>query len=282
MEGVDFRFDPEVILGIAYLRGRLVPARSGEPPWFDDKQSFAFQIDSARVSVRSEAMAALLNRYLFPTGPTPLRGLRVAIHPTDSSGRTAIVELHGRLYGFPFRTRGVAELTEGEIRIRTTSVHVIGMPAKGVMNLVGLSLEKLVDWKKARGVRALHNDLVLSPAAMLPAPAVEGRLVAVEFTEGGMTQIFRSSARVVTPLAVPDSTGPNYMYYQGGTLRFGRLTMQPADLLVRDLTPSTPLDFFLDHYREQLDRGYARATADGRLITYLPDFGDISRDHPRK
>lgn len=275
MQGVDLRLDPLVTLRIAFLRGRLVPTRTSQPPWFDQKSSFLIEIDSARVNVTNETIAALLNNHVFPAGHSPLRSIRVEIHP-DPAGKSGTIEIKGRLYGFPFRTEGTVELVEGGVlRIRTSSVRALGIPVRGAMRLFGLSLEKIIDWKKGRGVRAEGNDLVLSPTEVLPAPQVRGRLVQIGFAENTLIQVFRSNGDIPAPLAVPKATTTNYMYYLGNTLRFGRLSMTPADLLICDLDPANPFDFFLDRYNDQLVRGYSQNTPTGGLITHMPDFRDI-------
>lgn len=276
MKGVDLRLDSAVTLRIAYLRGRLIPTRTNQPPWFDEKGSFLIEIDSARVNVTGETIAALLNHHVFPARPSPLRGIKVAINP-GPDGTHGILEIKGRLYGFPFRTEGTVELTEaGALRIRTSSVRALGIPVRSAMKLFGLSLEKIIDWKKARGVRAQGNDLILSATDVLPAPQVRGRLVQIGFAENTMIQVFRAPGEIASPLAVPPSTTTNYMYYRGNTLRFGRLTMAPADLLICDLQPATPFDFFLDRYNDQLVRGYSQNTAAGALITHMPDYSAIA------
>ena len=273
MRGVRFRVDPQVVLEIDYLRGRLVPTRPGEAPWFDDKTSFTIAIDSARVRLDAGSIATLLNRYVFSYRGTPVRGLQVGIQPAGPDQDP--MELRGKLYGIPFRTRSTIEVTpDGELRLRTTSIRVIGIPVTTLMRIVGLSLEKLADWERPRGIRADGNDLLLSPSAIVPPPRVTGRVIAVIPGPGHLTQIFRPRDRgaVPPPLAPADSATPSYMYYRGNTLRFGRLTMVPADLLIQDLTPADPFHFFLDRYREQLARGYSRNTLDGALVTYLPDY----------
>ncbi len=276
MSGVDLRLDPSVTLRIAFLRGRLVPTRADQPPWFDQKSSFLIEIDSARVNVTGETIAALLNDHVFPPRHSPFRGIRVEVHPGARAG-SGMLKIKGKLYGLPFQTEGTVELTEaGALRIRTNSVRTLGIPVRGAMRFLGLSLEKIIDWDKARGVRAEGNDLVLSPTAVLPAPQVRGRLIQIGFAENTMVQVFRAKGPMPTRLTIPPSTTPNYMYYQGNTLRFGRLTMAPADLLICDLGPATPFDFFLDRYNDQLVRGYSQNTANGGLITHMPDYRDIA------
>jgi hypothetical protein len=67
------------------------------------------------------------------------------------------------------------------------------------------------------------------------------------------------------------------MYFQGGTLRFGKLTMVKTDLLILDDDPTDPFDFFLDRYNDQLVAGYNRNTPDHGLIVHMPDRGDMGR-----
>jgi hypothetical protein len=52
--------------------------------------------------------------------------------------------------------------------------------------------------------------------------------------------------------------------------------MTPADLLICDLGPANPFDFFLDRYNDQLVRGFSQNTAAGALITHMPDYRDIA------
>jgi len=275
MKGVDLRLDPTVTLRIGFLRGRLIPTDSNQPPWFDEKKSFLIEVDSARVNVSAETIAALLNYHVFSPRHSPFRSIRVEVHP-GGDGTSGSLEIKGRLYGFPFRTEGTVSLAEdGSLRIRTNSVRALGIPVQGAMRFFGLSLEKIIDWDKARGVRAQGNDLVLSPMEILPEPRVRGRLVQIGFARNTLIQVFRSRGAVPALLTVPPATTTNYMVYRGNTLRFGRLTMTPADLLICDLGPGTPFDFFLDRYNEQLVRGYSQNTATGALITHMPDYRDI-------
>jgi hypothetical protein len=65
------------------------------------------------------------------------------------------------------------------------------------------------------------------------------------------------------------------MFFQGGVLRFGKLTMTDTDLLIVDADPKDRFDFFLDHYNEQLVAGYSRNTPDHGLIVTMPDFATL-------
>ena len=52
----------------------------------------------------------------------------------------------------------------------------------------------------------------------------------------------------------------NYVYFAGGTIRFGKLTMADADLQLIDTDPRDPFDFFPAEYQRQLVAGYSRNT----------------------
>jgi hypothetical protein len=67
----------------------------------------------------------------------------------------------------------------------------------------------------------------------------------------------------------------NFMSYRGNRVRFGRLTMDDADIIVYDLNPSDPLDFFLDHYKEQVAAGYTKVTPSFQLRVYMKDFDKL-------
>jgi hypothetical protein len=52
----------------------------------------------------------------------------------------------------------------------------------------------------------------------------------------------------------PTVAARNYMYYRGGTLRFGRLTMSDTDMQLIDADPTDPLDFSPSLVREAVGR----------------------------
>jgi hypothetical protein len=45
------------------------------------------------------------------------------------------------------------------------------------------------------------------------------------------------------------------------------------------MDPNDPLDFYLDHYKEQLSPGYTKTTTDSGLRVFIKDFNKL---HPAK
>jgi hypothetical protein len=46
--------------------------------------------------------------------------------------------------------------------------------------------------------------------------------------------------------------------YEGNRLRFGKVTMNDTDLVLLDMDPKDPFDFYLDRYKDQLVAGYTK------------------------
>jgi hypothetical protein len=45
--------------------------------------------------------------------------------------------------------------------------------------------------------------------------------------------------------------------------------MQDTDMVLIDMNPEDPFDFFLDHYKEQLVAGYTKTTPSFGLRVYM-------------
>jgi hypothetical protein len=69
------------------------------------------------------------------------------------------------------------------------------------------------------------------------------------------------------------------MAYKNNRLCFGKLVMNDADLILIDMDPNDPLDFYLEHYKEQLSAGYTKTTPDSGLRVFIKDFNKL---HPAK
>jgi hypothetical protein len=141
------------------------------------------------------------------------------------------------------------------------------------MKLFGLDMAKLINTRNTKGISVDDNDMILDPARMLPPPRMRGRITAVRVEGDEIVQIFGNETR--NPAV--ERPRSNYMAYRGGILRFGKLTMNDADMQLIDADPSDPFDFYPDHYNEQLVAGYSKTTPSGGLRVYMPDYDKISR-----
>ncbi len=272
MRNVDFVVDPDVVLHIHRLRGTMRSKTSG-PILFDDKQSLIIHLASAEVGLTGNDITALLNKYVFAYSGAPLKRLRVTIAGTE------IVQtgyLH-KLIDLPFTIHATLSATpDGHIRIHPTRTQIAGLHADGIMRGTGLSLEKLVDLRKAHGASVKGNDIYLAPDSILPPPSIEGTVTGVRIEGDQIVETYRDS-KVPASMPLPDAHASNFMFFRGGSLRFGKLLMLDAEMLVVDLDPADPFKFDLSHYQAQLISGYSKTLPDLGLEVYMHDADKVTR-----
>jgi hypothetical protein len=267
MRNVALHVDATTVVRIVSLRGELISTSPNRPPVFDDKRSFKLRVDSAEIAVGSNALTQLLNRYLFSYKGSPLRDLKVTTEGAQ-------LKIEGELRkGVPIPFSMTAEpsvLPDGMLRLHPTKVKTLGVPTKRLMETFGVELDNLISLKKANGARIDGDDFVLDPAALLPPPRIEGRLQAVRVDGDRIVQRFGPGR--LPDLKPPDPSAPNYMYYAGGVLKFGKLTMTETDLQLIDDNPRDLFDFSQERYNDQLVAGYSKNTAALGLKVYMPDY----------
>jgi hypothetical protein len=275
---VDFHAGPGVVLHIRRLRGELVSTRPGTPPTFDDRNSFLFRVSSGLVALAPGDLAGLMNAYTFAYPGAPLRNIRITI----SGDRLKPEGILRKGVGIPFQIEGVLSATpDGLVRLHSTGIKSAHLPVRGLMNLLGVKLSGLVNLNPSRGVRVEGDDIFLDPSRMLPPPRLEGKVTAAKIENEEVVLVFGDgpggASGALEPLPLPDPGARNFMYFRGGTLRFGKLTMVDSDLEIVDMDPSDPLDFDFAEYNRQLVAGYSKSTAAHGLIVFMPDLHRLGR-----
>jgi hypothetical protein len=259
MRNVNFYVTPNASLRIRHLRGAMRPL-NGSAIVFDDKKSFVIHMDYAEIGLAGPDLSNLLNTVVFAYRGAPLRRLKVRMAGTQLV-QTGV--LH-KVIDMPFEiTSEPSVTTDGLIRLHPVKTRILGVDGDGLMRAFGLSLEKILDLRKAKGVSVRANDLFLDPKALLPPPAIEGRLASIRIEGNELVQVF-GTPTAATTLERPDTVAPAYMYYRGGTLRFGKLLMTDAEMQIVGLDKKEFFGFDLDRYKQQLVAGYSRT---------LPSFG---------
>ena len=272
MINVTFHFSETVAVEIKSLNGVLVPLGKNEFPVFDDKDSFNLRISTAEIAIDSSNLANVLNFYVFARPHSPLTELSVVV----GKGR---LKVKGKLHDkgdIPFEAEGILIPTaDGKLRLHSEKIKALHVPVKGLMDLFGIDLGTLIKEGKVPGAEAQEDDLILDLEQILPPPHIEGKVVSVRIEGDRVIQIFgRSDAKPAKNIRAG-----NYMAYKNNRLRFGKLVMNDADLVLIDMDPNDPLDFFLDHYKEQLSSGYAKITPDSGLRVFIKDYNKL---HPGK
>jgi hypothetical protein len=275
MKNVDFHLTDTIVVHIAALEGKLAPDNGGVPV-FDDKSSFHLEVDSASIQVQPQAMTNALNEYVFAKPGAPLKKLALTIQGND-------VVLKGILAnkgGISFETEGTMAATpDGQIRVHTLKVKAFHLPVKGLMDMLGLDTAGLIDTSKISGVAVDKDDLILDPELLLPPPKMHGHLSSIQIQNGLISMVFGAPGRKET--IASRCGGRNFQSFRGGTVRFGKLTMNDTDLELVDADPADPFDFSIDHYMDQLVAGYSKMTKQGGLCAHVSDYNKLPPHGPQ-
>jgi hypothetical protein len=273
MKNVFFYVDEDIPLRIRFLRGTM-RSKEGGPIVFDDKSSFVIRLRSAEVGLTGPELTALLNKYVFAYRGAPLRDLTVQI----ANGQLVQKGKMKKGFWIPFEIHANVDITpDGRIRMHPTKTKAAGLNAASLMKIFGLHLDDLLNLEGSTGAAVDGNDILLDPELVMPPPSIEGRVTGIRIEGDELVQTFGSAAArdSLAALPIPDRRAPNYMFYRGGTLRFGKLLMLDADMQIVDMDPKDPFRFFLDRYNDQLIPGYSKNLRDQGLEVFMRDIDDV-------
>lgn len=269
MKNVDFLLAPDIALEVATLRGQLQSTKPGVPITFDDPASFVVNIDSAEVAVTPESLSALMNSYVFAYPGAPVKNVTMTIEGNHLIQKGTI---HQKV-DLPFEIEGsISATTDGNIRVHADKIKSKGVPVKGLLHFLGEDLAKLLKQNAGRGIQVEGDDLILNLRALTPPPHMVGKVSRASIVDGKVVQHF-DSGRHPAPLK-PPLAAPAYIYHRGGVLRFGKLTMQDADLEIVGDRPGA-FNFFQREYLKQLVAGYSKSTAAKGLVAHMVDYSRV-------
>lgn len=284
MRNVNFRFAANLALYIATLNGNLLPARGVAIPTFDDKRSFFIDVSSGEVAIDAKNLESLLNTYVFADPGSGLKKIRVSM---DGQQLTQKATAHKGI-DLPVELTATLSVTPaGKLRIHTTKIHAAHIPFKGLMNVFGMKLSDFIHQEKTHGISISGNDIILDPETALPPPHIHARLASVRIEGQRIVQTLASERSQISAASSPASQAVpqisavssrrGFMKYNGGVLKFGKLTMRPAELAIFASQAGRPFDFFLDHYQQQLAAGVTKATPDYGWVVYMPGYASLKR-----
>jgi hypothetical protein len=273
MRNVNFRIARDIVLEVRMLRGRLQQTKPDIPVTFDDAASFTVEIDSAQVAITAASLTALMNSYVLAYEGAPIKNIVVTIDGNRLIQRGTI----HKGADLPFEIEGSLSATEdGNIRVHADKIKAAHIPVKGLLHLLGENLSKLVNQNAGRGMKVVDDNIILNPRTLTPPPHLQGRVTRVTIANGRIVQFF-DSGRHPSPLNPPfHSTA--YIYHRGGVVRFGKLTMDDADLEIVGDRPGV-FDFFQREYQKQLVAGYSKNTPANGLVAHMADYSHFS-SHP--
>jgi hypothetical protein len=268
MANVDLHMAPGITLRVRNLHGRFVPT-GASPANLDANDSYVVEVDAGEVALGEAALNTLMNEHVFVGHDPPVKKLEITLED-------GLVKQKGKLdkkIDIPFKTKGVVEATpDGKIRVHAKSIKSLGLPVKGLMKVLGIEMDDMLKIEAGHGVTVDDNDFIIDPSELLPPPKIKGMVTAVRVEGDEIVQTFGGG---VAKRIQPAAASKNHIYWRGGDLRFGKLTMRGTDLELIDMDQSDPFDFSVASYNEMLVAGYSKNLPRLGLRTYMPDYDDL-------
>ncbi|HEY2458131.1 MAG TPA: hypothetical protein VGI13_12590 [Candidatus Acidoferrum sp.] len=273
MRNVLFHLTTKAAAHIDTLSGELWPAGKNDMPVFDDKTSFEVRVANGKIWITTDALAEIMNRYVFAAKDAPLKDLSISIKDQK-------LDIKGKLHGkgdISFETSGTVTVNgDGRLRVHTEKVKALHVPVKGMMGLLGIELATVLNTSKIDGLDTDKNDLLMDLGGLLPPPHIRGKVTRVAVEGNRIVTLFGDGGKSAAAAAAQEKD-KNYMSFQGNRVRFGKLTMENTDLLLLDLDPADPLDWNQDRYKDQLVAGYSKINSAFGLRSYVKDFAKLPR-----
>ncbi len=265
IRNVNLLVSSDIVLGVRSLRGELERTKPSVPVTFDNSNSFVVHADSAEIHVTANSLTALMNQYVFAYEGAPIKDVTV----TFAGNRLIQAGKIHKGIDVPFRiTASLSVTADGNVRVHADKINAGHLPVKGLLHFLGEDLEKLIHQNPGRGVQVDGDDLIFSPAALTPAPDIHGHVVRVSVAGDAIILIFGSGRHL--PMLEPPFRTDAYIYHRGGVLRFGKLTMNDADLEIVGDRPGL-FNFFQREYQKQLVAGYSKNTRNNGLVAHMVD-----------
>jgi hypothetical protein len=264
-------YEPQGLqLRVRWLRGQMSPTRRGVIPSFDDPNSFVLDIQNGVIALQLTDVATVLNTGMLKDS---------SLQNVSLSAQGKQLKLNGTLHkGVPLPVEMISDLSatpDGRIHLHVTKLRVLKLPVKGLLKSFNVKLGDLVNSKGSTGIQlAGDDDIYLNPEQLLPAPHIrEGKLTDVHI--GNKTGDLVSVFGVARPEVIRVKQWRNFIRLRGGTVNFGKLTMNQADLFLIDDSDDEWFNFDLAHYEEQLVNGRIQMTPQAGLRVFMPDINKI-------
>lgn len=269
MRNVNFRLAQDIVLEVRWLRGELQRNRTDVPVTFDDPDSFNVDIDSAQVAITPTSLTALMNSYVLAYERAPIKNVTITVRGNRVIQKGTI----HKGVDLPFEVEGSLSTTEdGNIRIHADKIRAAHIPVKGLLHLLGDDLANVVHQNAGHGMNIVGDDIILIPKSLTPPPHLQGHVTRVSIAGGKIVQVF-DSGQHRAGLNPPFRSGA-YIYHRGGVLRFGKLTMNDADLEIVGDRPGV-FEFFQREYLKQLVAGYSKTTSAKGLVAHMADYSRV-------
>ena len=264
------RKGPNFRIYVRWISGEMLRTRKQVNPSFDAPDSFLLEIHKGLIranigdisnflNASAPADAPLKNISLVPAGDQLV--LRGTVH---------------KMISLPVELRGTLAATQdGRVQFHLTKLDVLKLPLKWLLGGIHVQLSDLVHAGDLPGVQIVGNDVYFDTQKLLPPPHIHGQLTTVRVAVPDIEVIYGGVSDEEAELA----RWHNFLRLSGGTIDFGKLTMNHVDLTMIDASSEPWFDLDLVNYQAQLVNGYTRMTAQAGLEIFMPD---VDENAPKK
>lgn len=257
-KGPDFR------IYVRWLDGNLARTHRTTNPSFDNLDSFDLNIQTGVVRANIGDIGHLLNAAVTNS---PLKNMTLV---ADHDNLKLTGTLH-KVVSLPVQViASVAANPDNRIRVHIVKMDVLKVPLKGLFGIFHVSAADLLK-TNIDGLEVKGNDLYLDTHKLLPPPHIRGQLTQVSVDSPDLQITYGNAAKEVERVEL----WRNFLSLKGGTIDFGKLTMNTVDLMMIDISKDPWFDLDLANYRQQFTSGYTRITPDSGLQIFMPDRRDI-------
>lgn len=272
---------PDGLLRVRHLEGTVVSVVAGLPPAIDKPDAYEIHVEQAEVGVDIATLNGLMSASHSRSGAkTPLAS-------ADFSTEGDLLVITGaRPVPFVLKT-SVSVDPQGRLTLAVVDLKALGIQTKGILDVLKLKLEDLVDVSNERGVTIDGDVIFVDPLTSMPAPRLTAKITGVNVEPDGL--VLRLGATGTTNPQDPaqtsardaadtDGSSLNFLHYSGGTVSQGNLVLHETDLWLVDLDPEDPLRIDIAAIPAQVAAGYTKSAANGQMTTFIPDANQIDAE----
>ncbi|MBV6492623.1 MAG: hypothetical protein LDLANPLL_00619 [Turneriella sp.] len=283
LANLHFRLTDEISMQVKELIGESIP--KGNIPFvnFDDVNSFRIDILSGEAFVKTGIMEYIFNNMVFNYDGSPLKNMKMQFFDEEENGKKVKkLRLNGDMklvvwLGFEMTGKMYLDREKTLMVIEAERIKSMGNPyTKGILDTVGLDMEKLLPVPTGRGITMRGNKIIVEPFKIFPPPQISGYISDMRLHDDGLQLFFSSKTKVNFP-PLPVRNVKNYLYLYKGDVKFGKLTMVDARLQMVDMSQKNDFDFYLKRYQLPLAAGYSKIMGDGAVVAYIPDYRDVAK-----
>lgn len=269
------RQGPDLKVYIPWVRGQMIRTRASVPPSLDNTGSFIMQVHRGVVRVQLSDLSRFLNSGSVPNAPFT--------HVSFAQRRGSLV-MHAtvhRLVPLPVEVSGNLSAENGNlVAFHVARISVLKLPLHGLLSGLHLKLSDVFQ-SHAPGIRVAGNTILFNADILPPAPHLRGRITAVHLVHDNRGLAIEAIYGGAHDDPTNEQRWRDFLQLTGGTLSFGKLSMQHVDLILIDEASKDPwFDLDLAHYQTQLVHGIIRVTPQAGMQIYMPSLGQLPNAEP--